>query len=278
MRACLQSFTGALLILTGLLSAPGCGTKASYPKAELPATLQKFLANEGLNATVRVMDHTVAVKIEFPDSISRSNNQIEPGPGFDDVMHKSLTQLHRVLLSTDADVLFYVLLISDPKNPGAYLTLVRYMDDIKRANANMLDTPEMFARTILEPNMLGAEPLAIETYVPRDISLEEFLSWQLARRIQYALAMKLQVNGIADIGRCAGEFKNGEFAFLLDIAPPPNHTLDDATMQQVFQTSTQVISKVLSSYQFDQFKTIRLIHPPTGRNLVLSKASLQVFR
>ena len=142
----------------------------------------------------------------------------------------------------------------------------------------MLDTPEMFARTILEPNLLGAEPLSIETYVPRDIRLEEFLSWQLARRIQYALAQEFQVSGIADIGRCAGEFKDGEFAFLLDIAPPPNHKLDDATMQQAFQTSTQVISKVLSSYQFVTFKGIRLIHPPTGRNLVLPKTSLPVFR
>lgn len=266
------------MILAGLLTAAGCSTKASYPKAELASTLHQFLAEEGLNTTVKVMDHTVAVKIEYPESIVRNNNQIEPGPGFDAVMRKALTQLHRVLLSTDADVEFYVLLIADPKNPGAYLTLVRYMDDIKRANANMLDTPEMFARTILEPNLLGTEPLAIDTYVPRDISLEEFLSWQLARRIQYALAMQLQVKGIADIGRCAGEFKNGEFAFMLDIEPPPNHPLDDATMQQAFQTSTQVISKVLSSYQFDHFNSVRLIHPPTGRNLVLPKASLQVFR
>lgn len=266
-----------LVILAGFFPG-GCSTKASYPKAALAQTLQDFFIAEGLNASIRVMDHTVAVKVEHPGAIVQSNGQIEPGPGFDEVMRKGLTQLHRVLLSTDADIHFYVMLIADPQSPGAYLTLVRYIDDIKRANANMLDTPEMFARTIFEPNLLGPEPLKIETYVPRDIRLEEFLSWQLARRIQFALAQELQMTGIADIGRCAGEFKNGEFAFLLDIVPPPNRTLDEATMTHAFQTSTQVISKVLSSYAFNEYKGIRLIHPATGRNLALTKTSLQVFR
>ncbi|MBI4341494.1 MAG: hypothetical protein HY598_04345 [Candidatus Omnitrophica bacterium] len=262
----------------GLLWVAGCGSHPSYPKARLKASLQDLFQEEGLNVSVRFIDHTIAVKVEHPGAIVAASNQVEPGPGFDEAVRKSLTILHRVLLSTDADVRFYVLLLADPTVQGAYLTLVRYMDDIRRANANMLDTPEMFARTILEPYVLGPEPLTIERYVPRDIQLEEFLSWQLARRIQYALAQELQAQGLADVGRCAGEFRNGEFAFTLDIAPPINRTLDDATMQHAFAASTQVISKVLSSYQFDKFTAVRLIHPSTGRNVVLPKASLQLLR
>ncbi len=270
--------TCSALVGVGFLLTAGCTDQPTYPKTRLKASLETLFKEEHLNASVRFVDHTLAVKVEYPGAIIISRTQVEPGPGFDEVMRKTLTQLHRVLLSTDAEVRFYVLLVADPAAPGAYLTLVRYLDDIRRANANMLDTPEMFARTILEPNLLGPEPLTIERYVPRDIQLEEFLSWQLARRIQFTLAQELQAHGLADVGRCAGEFRNGEFAFTLDIAPPMNRKLDDATVQRAFEASTQVISKVLSSYRFDKFTSVRLIHPSTGRNVVLPKASLQLLR
>ena len=200
------------------------------------------------------------------------------GPAFDDVMHKLLGTIHRVLLSSDADVRFYVLLLSDPNIPGAYLTMVRYMDDVRRANFQMLDTPEIFARTILELNFVGTQTITIDQYVPRDITLEEFLSWQLARRLQAQLTEELQSRGIATVGRCGGRFENAEFIFTLDVTPPLNAPLDEATIQQVFLSSSKLIAKVLSSYQFQDFNHVRLIHPLTGRDLVLPKTNLDVFR
>ncbi len=268
----------SLVGLALLLVAAGCSNRPTYPKAQLASSLQELLDAEGLNASVRFIDHTVAVQLAYPDALAQAGDRLEIGPGFDEAARKVLTQLHRVLLSTDAEVRFYVVLMSDPQAPGAYLTMVRYLDDVRRANASMLDTPEMFARTIFELNLAGPEPLTIDQYVPRDIRLEEFLSWQLARRIQYALAEELQPSGVVAVGRCGGEFENGEFAFTLDVAPLAGGTLDDDTMQQVFQTSTHVIAKVLSSYRFDTFQAVRLIHPLTGRNIVLPKTSLHAFR
>ena len=54
--------------------------------------------------------------------------------------------------------------------------------------------------------------------------------------------------------------------------------LDDDTMREIFKLSTNVIAHVLSSYHFEAFETVRLIHPLTGRNLVLPKTRLEVFR
>ena len=268
-----------VMALVGLLLAvaTGCSGRPTYPKAQVAPSLQELLAADGLTSSVRFIDHTVAVQLAHAGVLAQAGDRIEIGPGFDEVARKLLTQLHRVLLSTDAEVRFYVVLLSDPQAPGAYLTMVRYLDDVRRANANMLDTPEMFARTIFELNLAGPEPLTIDQYVPRDIRLEEFLSWQLARRIHHALAEELQPSG-ASVGRCGGEFENGEFSFTLDVAPAAGGALDDATMQQVFRTSTGVIAKVLSSYRFDDFSAVRLTHPSTGRNLVLPKTSLHVFR
>jgi hypothetical protein len=267
------------LAVTGLLAlAAGCSGRPTYPKDSLARSLQELLDAEGLQTSVRFIDHTVAVKLDYPGALAQSDGQVGLGPGFDEASRKVLTQMHRVVLSTDAEVRFYVLLLSDPGVPGVYLTLVRYLDDVRRAQASMLDVPEIFARTIFELNMAGPEPLTIDQYVPRDIRMEEFLSWQLARRLQTALADELRSAGGASVGRCGGEFRDGEFAFTLDVTPAASDALDDATLQRVFHAATDLITKVLSSYHFENFSTIRLIHPLSGRHFVIPKTRLELLR
>lgn len=258
--------------------ACGCVGRPTYPKARVAESLRALLQDDHIDAAVRFVEHTVAVQFDYPGALAQSGGQIGIGPAFDEASRKVLTALHRVLLSTDADVRFYVLLMSDALVPGAYLTMVRYMDDIRKANAQMLDTQEIFARTIFELNVVGPNALTLDQYLPRDIQMEEFLSWQLARRIQHQLTTELQGAGTATVGRCGGQFQNGEFAFTLDVAPAAAGALDEATIQQVFLTSTNVIAKVLSSYQFDNFQAVRLIHPETGRSLLLPKTRLDIFR
>lgn len=271
-RLCVPA-VGLVLILTA-----GCNSAPTYPKAHLTEALQGLLAQEQLHASVRFIDHTLAVQLEHPGALAQSGGQIGVGSAFDEATRKTLTAIHRVLLSTDAEVRFYVLLMSDPHVPGAYVTVVRYLDDVRRANVQMLDTPEMFARTIFELNFVGANVLTLEQYVPRDIRLEEFLSWQLARRIQHQLTEELQQDGLVNVGRCGGQFDNGEFAFTLDVSPLTAGSLDESTIQRVFLTATNLIAKVLSSYHFENYQAVRLTHLLTGRSLLLPKTRLEVFR
>ncbi len=269
------------LVVAGLASAgaiAGCNTRPTYPKAHLAESLQALLTKEQLNASVRQLDHTLAVQIIHPDTLVHDGLQIAFGPAFDDVARHALTNIHRVVLSSDATIDFYVLLLSDPNTPGAYLTLVRYMDDVRRANANMIPDLEMYYRTLLDVNLAGPAPVTLEAYVPRDIRLEEFLSWQLARRIQRKLIEEFQLEGRASVGRCGGAFNNGEFVFTLNIAPLGEEPFDEATMRRVFESSTGVVADVLSDYRFKAFETIRLTHPLTGRNIILPRARLDVFR
>jgi hypothetical protein len=48
-------------------------------------------------------------------------------------------------------------------------------------------------------------------------------------------------------------------------------------MRQVFQVSTNVIATVLGDYRFQSYEAVRLIHPLTGRNLVLPKTRVERF-
>jgi len=274
-------FRHPLCLAVGLAlstAAVGCSGGPTYPKARLAASLQQALALEQLKTVVRFQDYTLAVQLEYPDALAQHDGEIVIGPAFSEAARKVLGVVHRVLLSTDAEVRFYVLLLSDPKTPGAYLTMVRYIDDVRRAEVNMLNTEEILERTVFDLNFVGKNSLTIEQYVPRGIRMEEFLSWQLARRLQHQLMGTPQLSGRAEVGRCGGEFHNGEFAFTLNVTPIGEGALDDATVSQIFQTSTSEIAKVLSSYQFKSFDTVRLILPATGRNLVLPKTHLQAFQ
>jgi hypothetical protein len=259
------------------LAVCGCDSGPTYPKAAVAESLHELLAEDHLDASVRFVDHTLGVALSYPGALTQTDTSITLGPEFQEATRLVLTAIHRVALSTDADIRFYVLLLSDPKAPGAYLTMVRYIDDIKRANANMIDSPEMFARTIFELSYAGSTPMSIDQYVPRDIQLAEFLSWQLARRIQYALADELKPTGVLSVGRCGGRFQDGEFAFTLDVAPAAGGDLDEAALDQVFTVSTGVVAKVLAGYHFNQFDAVRLIHPITGRSILLPKARLEIL-
>ncbi|MBI4343677.1 MAG: hypothetical protein HY601_02555 [Candidatus Omnitrophica bacterium] len=268
----------SIAVALGLVLA-GCSGKPTYPKERLGESLQQVLVDDGVSqASVRFLDHTLAVQIAMPDALQQeADGSVGVGSAFGDLGIKVLSGIHRVVLSSDADVRFYVLLISDPNIPGAYLTLVRYVDDLRRFQANMLEMGEMFARTILELNA-GPAGLTLEEYLPRDIRLEEFLSWQLARRIQRALVEEFQVAGAVEVGRCGGEFDNGEFILTLNVAPGAEPAFSDATVQQIFDTSSTVIATVLSKYQFEGFQAVRLVLPTLGRNVVLPKTQLQAFR
>ena len=270
------------VLLVGLalsMAAVGCSQGPTYPKERLAESLQHVLAEDHLATTVRFFDYTLAVQLEYPHALAMQDSEIVVGPAFNDAARIVLQAIHRVLLSTDAEVRFYIVLLSDPETPGAYLTMVRAIDDVRRAEVNMLDTEELLERTVFDLNFVGSKALTIEQYVPRGIRMEEFLSWQLARRLQRQLTATLQLSGRAEVGRCGGEFRDGEFAFTLNVVPPAEGAgLDEDTVKEIFQTSTSEIAKVLSGYQFKSFETVRLILPATNSNIVLPKTHLQAFQ
>lgn len=263
-----------------LLTSTGCSAP-TYPKERLLESVQEVLAAEGIQASVRLIDHTLAVQFAYPEALGRSGESaaIDLGPGFDEASRKALTALHRVLLSSDADVRFYLLLLSDPQVPGAYLTMVRYLEDIRKVHVSIISVTELMSRTVFELNTVEETPLTIEEYLPREIELSDFLTWQLSRRIRQELTDALQASGVvASVGRCQGQFREGEFAFALNVVPNAKEPFEEDAMQLVFDTATKLIAEVLSGYDFESFRTVRLIHPATGRNFVMPRAKLDFFR
>ncbi len=265
--------------LTVALSLGGCSP--SYRKERLVETIQQICQTEyHFTVSARQVGQTLAVHLHHSGILQLVANQIGLAPTANELLGNVIEVIHRVVLSSDAPIQFYLVLISDPAVPGAYLTMVRYLEDVRRANVSALTPTEFFSRTIFDLKYVGIPGISLDQVVLNDIRLEQFLSWQLAKRIQVRLAEKLEGQGLssAEVGPCLGEFRNGEFAFTLNVTPSPNHPLDDALIQEIFQDATNEIAHVLSDYRFDRFDAVRLTHPLTGRNLILPKTRLELFR
>lgn len=260
----------------GLLLA-GCTIAPTYPRHKVVDGLQAILQADQLHATVTFTDHTLGVQVYQPDMLVQAEGQVGMGPAFDETVGDLVQAIHRVVLSSDADIRFYAVVIGDPALPGLFVHLVRYIDDIRRANASMIGPEELFARTVLE--LQAVEPPTAAPQPIREIRFEEFLSWQAAKRIQQTLIQEMELSGQVLVGRCVGQFTDGEFAFTLNVNPSNGEKpLDDMTLQQVFQTSTGVVTQVLANYRFHNFNAVRLIHPMTGRHMLLPKARLELLR
>lgn len=253
----------------------------TYRQEHLIEAIQQICENEyHFNVSTRQVGQTIAVHLHHDGILNQVGTQIGLSPSATEVLGNLIEAIHRVILSTDASISFYLVLVSDPTVPGVSLTLVRYLEDVRRANANMIPPTEFFSRTIFELKYLGTHTISLEQLILNDIQLEQFLSWQLGKRIQTRLTERLRLQGTstAQVGECVGEFRNGEFAFTLNVTTTPGLEFDDRLIQQIFEDATTEIAQVLSGYRFEGFEAIRLIHPPTGKSLLLPKTRLSLFR
>lgn len=277
----LQSPALCVAVLGVGLSLAGCSSAPSYRNAEVVKAIEGIATTEyHLDVSVRRTGETIAVHLRHPGILMREGGQIRLAPSANEVLGNIIEAIHRVTLSAETRPGFYFLVVSDPAMPGTCLTLVRYLEDVLRVNANSITPTEFFQRTVLELQQLNPPVLDFTHLVIQDITLEQFLSWQLAHRIHDRLTTHAQREGLSNltIGPCIGEFRTNEFVFTLNVAPPPGAPLDEPLIQSFFHDATTVVASVLSDYRFDRFETVRLIHQPTGRNILLPKAQLQIFR
>ena len=267
----------AFVLLTFLLAS--CAP--TYREAQLVETIQQLCQKEyHFDVSARRVGRTLAIQLRHPGVLQQDEHQIGLSAEANKVLGDLVEAIHRVVLSSDAPIQFYIVLVSDPAVPGAYLTLVRYVEDVRKANANMIPPTEFFSRTLLDLKFVGLPTMTLDQLVLNDIQLEQFLSWQLAKRIQSKIAETLQAHGMTnvDVGQFGGEFHNGEFAFTLNVTPKPGAQLDSQLLLQIFEEATGMVAQLLQQYHFQNFQAVRLIHPSTGRSLILPKTRLELFR
>ena len=272
---------GFCLVAIGM-GAVGCSSAPSYRDDQIVESIAKICTTEyQFDVSVRKVGHTVALHLRHPGILERTGGQIRLTSIANQILGDVIESIHRVTLSSEHPDGFYIILVSDPSVPDTYLTIVRYLDDVRRVNAQSITPTEFFSRTIFELQHIQAPEINFDQIIINDIRMEDFLSWQLAHRIQDRLAdLSHSHDGLpaANVGQCIGGFHEGEFVFTLNITPQPDKPFDDAAIRKVFQKASEVVAQVLTSYRFDHFDTIRFVHPSSGRNVLLPKTQLELFR
>src|SRR3989338_2420489 len=89
------------IVLSGIVAAcvigaSGCGG-VTYQREAVAGAVQDLLTHEGLQASVRLLEHTLAVKVDYPGALRQTDDQISLGADFDKVLQLVIPQVHRVL-------------------------------------------------------------------------------------------------------------------------------------------------------------------------------------
>ena len=265
------------VVSAAVLCAALAACAPTYKRTQIADAVREICADSyKLVVSTKLVGETLAVHLEHEGILQQSGAAVVLAPNAEKTLGDLIEAIHRVVLSTDNPVKFYVILTSDAKIPGVALMLVRYLDDVRRVNANAIAPTEFFSRTILDLKFVNSPRVNFSQIDLTDIHLEEFLSWQLAKRLQALLAEQVETLGpvSAEVGQCAGEFHDGQFTFTLNVMPTLDQPLSEEFLQAVFTNASDLIATVLSDYKFKNFESIKLMHPPTGRSLLVPKASL----
>lgn len=119
-----------LLILLLLISFSACTKKATYSKEKVIESVKKLCKDEyNLDVDVKIIGSTLGVFIPIEELVDPDLKlNPEAGENIEDVA----LSIHRVIMSTDRPLKFYVLTARDTKTIGAEFVLTGFVYDVVR--------------------------------------------------------------------------------------------------------------------------------------------------
>ncbi len=207
-----------------VLFTAGCGN-VTYPKATLKKSIVEICKREyGIEGIdVGIFGTTLAVYLPL---VGLFNTSLSVSKEAQEKIQDVLLSASRVVLSTDADIKFYCVIVQDIRIPEIQIVIVNYVDDVKRAFFYDISRGEYFKRTLMDMNenpqakkeqaivevfekmkldeemqkkvlddFFRSPPSSLEgigywqgKFYMKDITLPEFLAQQMASRIRKKFA------------------------------------------------------------------------------------------
>lgn len=194
-------------------------------------------------------------------------------------MGNAMQAVTRVALSTDLPLDFCTVIVRD-KERGHELAITRSLDDTKRANADALGMEESMNRTVFSQ---GKVPPGLDTFVLKEVTLDNFLAEQIVQRIRFNFSKgpqdteeKLETEASAQpVVLVDGNFNqaHGLRTFRFSILSLKSTDPKD-TMREVFKT----VNDVLQGYQYTDFDGIEIQDYLNRQKLVINKGILLAYQ
>lgn len=261
------------VILFSCLLVSGCGPKYTYPGDSVPKSIEEIDRKEyKIDSNARVVGKTVGAVV-YLDSIVDAKGQIPKE--VHETMSKVMQAVTRVALSTDLPLEFCTVVIRDRQH-GNELVITRSLDDTKRANADAIGIEESINRTVFGQDRYKLEAKAPDSFVLKDVKLEDFLAEQIVQRIRFGNAKEstaeetpkstVLIDGAFDETATKRSFR---FSMISIKSEDPKKTVLD-----VFR----MINRVLEGYAFAGFDTIEVQDYLNRKKLVVDRQTLLDFQ
>lgn len=262
----------ALLLCAAGLFLSGCSP--SYRADTIPQSIKDICKKEySLDADVKIVDKTLGLEATLDNLIESTGGKAGISKKANEQLGNLITAIHRVILSADKRLDFYVVIAHDRDIPGATFTLVRNTEDVLRANSYDISTTEFFKRTLMDLSLKSDETAQQEDgidFIQHPISLPKFLALQMTNRIQDLFAKSGAATKDKKDMDVSGRFLQEHFVFLIDT------DLDEDSNFSIFSKAIEEILAVLKGYKFKDYQTIKIIHLPTKKSIELSKEETQL--
>lgn len=252
-----------------LLLFAGCGPKYTYPANDVPKSIEAVGRKEfKIESTARVVGKTVGAVV-YLDTLVDAKGQVPKE--VHETMSKVIQTVTRVALSTDLPLDFCTVILRDRQHANE-LVITRYLDDIKRANAEVIGIEESMKRTIFGQERYNPGAEGPDSFVLKEIKLENFLAGQMVQRIRFGQSKESSQeetpkNSILIDGTFDEEAGKRSFRFSMI-------SVKSEDPQKVILDVFKTINGVLQSYSFSGFDTIELQDYLNRKKLVVDRQTL----
>jgi hypothetical protein len=188
------------------------GCKATYPKEKLTDSVARLCKQEvGKNVECVQKGKTLYTILYLDNMVDK---EMKIGDKTLDVIQNVLLSVNRVVLSTDAKIDFFVVIIADQAS-GMELVFTQYMDDLRRWMLSSISRDDFFSRSLTEFSNHEKGFIFDTEHLP-EITLPVFLARQTSNLVKKDLEKNVIMQILMNVRKVDGDFKNGYFEYLVD--------------------------------------------------------------
>ncbi|MFH1645087.1 MAG: hypothetical protein ABIB11_01565 [Candidatus Omnitrophota bacterium] len=236
----------------------------------------------GVEVDVKIVDATLCVRIPLEGVFDSNTMQIAPEAlkKIDGVM----LSVSRVSLSCDAPILFYKVITIDNNIPGIEVTITRYVNDLKRYMYGDISRGEFTKRMIFDvqylPQAAGSDWL--NDFNPKEMVIEDFISWQAVRRIADEFKEDKVLAGKFKLSACEGNLQDGIFQFSVEIKReglPMSELIHGIEWHStVLELCLKKIAHVIYVYGYEDFDRVEIVNQFDNKLMIMQKDEINDWR
>lgn len=268
-----------ILILLLLLFVAGCGP--TYPKETILQSVQQLCKKEyDVDVKTKLAGKTLGVYMQVEELFDKEMN---PTPQAFEKMSDVMFATTRVVLSSDADIDFCVLIVADKNFEDFEWIITRYVPDTKHIFVSIISREEYFRRTDMDLRFnikkeLGVSP---DDFILEDVNMGDFLAKQIARKIKEqfttkpGLLQKFEITDATGIYQKQLPEEGPQFIFTVGITQRPGSEEELENPEALAQNIVlKIVAGTLSDYKFYDFEFVRIENLATQKFITVGEASL----